>query len=226
MSKTVQGQNVKTVRISGSDYVTVAERNRVAHEIGAELELGYEIIDEHWFQMGERWFVTMTIVVNGKTFKGTSEVKFNASPKTADGMAPAECAETSALGRALGFAGIGALDGIASADEILRSNPDAKIDRPQTRQSGQQASQPTLAPVSPVAPSESPQDAPQAPTPISDSQWVNTWCKQRGIVPTTFAAYCKMVKWQGATAIKAELEKNGDDIAIALESYVKEKVTA
>jgi len=124
MTKTTQGQQVKTVKIQGQDYVTVAERSRVAHEIGLELDIGYCIVDERWFEMAGRWFITVTIRVNDQPFQGTAEVKFNAT-KGADKDAPAECAETSAVGRALGFAGIGALDSIASADEVLRAQSPA-----------------------------------------------------------------------------------------------------
>jgi|GEM_PF-4621654 len=121
-AKTVQGQKVATVKISGKDYVAVTERIRVINEIGDDYQAGYEITGERWFEMLGRWFVTVSIrTVQGQVFHGTSEVKFNAPEKSADGMAPAECAETSAVGRALGLAGIGVLDSIASADEMQRS---------------------------------------------------------------------------------------------------------
>ncbi len=69
--------------------------------------------------MGGREYVRIYIDVKGKPYIGTAEIKFNANPKTPDGMSPFECGETSALGRALGFAGYGVVDSIASADEVV-----------------------------------------------------------------------------------------------------------
>jgi hypothetical protein len=39
-------------------------------------------------------------------------------------MSPYEVAETSAIGRALGFAGYGIVDGIATADEMVKADND------------------------------------------------------------------------------------------------------
>ena len=58
---------------------------------------------------------------------GTAEIKFNAPKNTPDGIAPLECAETSALGRALAFAGLGTIESIASYEEITRGQPFTKI---------------------------------------------------------------------------------------------------
>ena len=47
----------------------------------------------------------------------------NAPKNTPDGTNPFECGETSAIGRALAFAGFGSVESIASKDEIERSRP-------------------------------------------------------------------------------------------------------
>jgi hypothetical protein len=109
---------VATVKIKGKDYVTVAERVRLAHELG-----GYSMESSEVFQLGDtgRYFARVVIRVGDATYTGTAEAKLNARPGSADGDSPIECAETSALGRALGFAGIGVLDGIASANEVYRN---------------------------------------------------------------------------------------------------------
>ena len=109
-----------TVSIRGKQYVTVAERVAAAHEDeSAEFEItGSEIIT-----IGEtgRWWYQVTVLVRGRTFIGTAEIKFNAKAGTPDADNPVECAETSAVGRALAFAGIGSAEGIASADEVRRT---------------------------------------------------------------------------------------------------------
>lgn len=118
MRATSNGQNVRTVTIKGRPYVDVAERVRLAHADHA----GYTMLLTEQFTVGDtgRWWVRVTIAVGEQQFIGTAEIKFSARPGTADGDSPFECAETSALGRALGFAGIGLLDSIASANEVAR----------------------------------------------------------------------------------------------------------
>lgn len=139
-TQTSNGQNVRTVNIKGKLYVDVAERVRLAHDAG-----GYSMTGNEVFTIGDtgRWWVRITIEVGEQHYSGTSEIKFSAKAGTADGEAPVECAETSALGRALGFAGLGMLDSIASADEMSRSSATTQPAQQQQRQ--QQAAQPTTA---------------------------------------------------------------------------------
>lgn len=108
-----------SIKIRGKDYVTVAERVTAAHEAG-----GYAILASDVLEMGAtgRLYVRVQIQFNGARYIGMAEVKLTAKAGTPDGDNPLECAETSALGRALGFAGLGAVEGIASADELLRKS--------------------------------------------------------------------------------------------------------
>lgn len=120
------GQTVNIVTIKGRPYVTVAERVRLAH---AATDGGYSMLASEIVTLAaapDRAWVRVTILVDGQQYIGTSEVKLTAKPGTADGDSPLECAETSALGRALGFAGIGLLDSIASAEEVARNLPRAR----------------------------------------------------------------------------------------------------
>ncbi len=116
---TVNGQPVWTVTIKGRQYVDCAERVRLAHAAGG----GFSVLGSQLFQMGDtgRWFVQVTIAIGDLRYVGTSEVKLTAKPGSADGDSPVECAETSAVARALGFAGVGLIDSIASANEIARN---------------------------------------------------------------------------------------------------------
>lgn len=110
-----------TVNIRGKAYVTVAGRVAAAHEAG-----GFTMPEPpELIHIGERTFCRVLIEVTWTTqrFYGTAEVKWNAPKGTADHDSPLECAETSALGRALGFAGFGSVEGIASADEVRRNEP-------------------------------------------------------------------------------------------------------
>src|SRR6185312_6919284 len=69
-----------------------------------------------------------TVTTNKGTFTGISA----ANPsKAIEKQSPYEVAETSAVGRALGFAGYGAVDSIATADEMVKSQPqEEETDKP------------------------------------------------------------------------------------------------
>jgi len=102
------------IKIFGKDYITVAERLKLAN--GDLLSVNTEVL----FQ--EPVVVKATIVIKNanreKVFTGISA----ANPtKMIEKSSPYEVAETSAVGRALGFAGYGIVDGIATADEMTKS---------------------------------------------------------------------------------------------------------
>jgi hypothetical protein len=107
---------IKTRVLHGKDYVEVAERVRIAHSG----DIQFEQVSTEQFSIESRWFVRCVILVNNKHFIGTAEIKFTAPKNTPDGTNPMECAETSALGRALAFAGLGTVESIASFDEVYR----------------------------------------------------------------------------------------------------------
>ena len=99
------------VNIHGKEYVTVAERLQEARK---DIK---SIITEVIPNGGSVVIKATVTTVNG-VFTGIS----SANPaKAIEKASPYEVAETSAVGRALGFAGYGAVDSIASADEIKKS---------------------------------------------------------------------------------------------------------
>ncbi len=114
-----------SIKLHGKEYVEVKDRVAEAHA-----EDSFSMLSEETFSMGGREYVRVFIDVKGKQYIGTAECKFNANPKTPDGMSPFECGETSALGRALGFAGYGAVESIASADEVVRNQEPAQQPKP------------------------------------------------------------------------------------------------
>lgn len=109
------------VEIHGVEYATVAERLVLAHG-GAEQGMppvGIQSVETQAFEVGGmvvcRALVTFK---DGRTFTGMSLVKLD-SRSPAERDAPLETCETSAVGRALAFAGYpGSEKGLAGAEEL------------------------------------------------------------------------------------------------------------
>jgi hypothetical protein len=103
------------VQIHGKQYITVAER---IIEAGEDFKsLNTEVLSD------KPVVIKATVTTKKGIFTGISA----ANPdKSIEKMSPYEVAETSAVGRALGFAGYGAVEGIATADEMLKSPVEEK----------------------------------------------------------------------------------------------------
>ncbi len=114
---------VKTRVLHGKDYVEVAERVRLVHSQKHE----FEVMESVPFPVAERLVWRCIIKFDGKQYIGSAEVKLSAPKNTPDGTNPFECAETSAIGRALAFAGLGTVESIASFDEVMRSQPGVTV---------------------------------------------------------------------------------------------------
>lgn len=112
---------MKTIKIKGKDYVTVVERVKELHKVHPEAEIRTEVISDN----GVRVVVKATVNIRpdkdgfvNREFTGHSQARWDVGMMKDVAL---EVAETSAVGRALGFAGIGLLEGIASADEIRKA---------------------------------------------------------------------------------------------------------
>jgi hypothetical protein len=106
-----------TVSIKGVAYETVHARLDAAHDTGARPK-GITRIETSPMEVAGRLVVCATVTFeDGRAFSGMSEAKLDAT-SGADRDAPIECAETSAVGRALAAAGYHGSGGLASQDEI------------------------------------------------------------------------------------------------------------
>lgn len=114
MTKREEIKSKNTVDIHGKEYLTVAGRVELAHETNKEhLSIVTEYVPHNSMIV-----IKATVTTNKGTFTGFSA----ANPlKPIEKMSPFEVAETSAIGRALGFAGFGIVEGIATADEMVKS---------------------------------------------------------------------------------------------------------
>lgn len=118
---------MKTINIKGKEYVPVVERVKEFHKLYPKGEIKTEII----FNDDKRVVVKAIVATTEDTttsqlFTGHSQAEWG---KGMMGGVALEVAETSAVGRALGFANIGLIDGIASADEMRKvSKPKMSVD--------------------------------------------------------------------------------------------------
>lgn len=106
---------MKTIEIKGKLYVPVVERVKELYKLFPEkiIDINTDAVYE-----GERVSVKATISIEGYgSFTGHSQATYG---KGMMGDVALEVAETSAIGRALGFANIGLVDSIASADEMRK----------------------------------------------------------------------------------------------------------
>lgn len=110
------------IQIHNKSYVTVSERVQEAHEQNQKISITTEFLP-----VPEMVVCKATVVTEKGTFVGTSA----ADPsKQIEKQNPYEVSETSAIGRALGFAGYGIVEGIATADEMKKATPPAEaVDR-------------------------------------------------------------------------------------------------
>jgi hypothetical protein len=101
------------MRFDPSTYVTVAERVQLANQ--KQLEVLQSVVT----MVGEKWgYTQVTISLDGKKYVGTASFRLDLTGQRAQATCPLEDAETSALGRAIAFAGISSSRGIASLEEI------------------------------------------------------------------------------------------------------------
>lgn len=108
---------MKTINIKGKEYVPVVERVKEFHKLYKEGTISTEIITNDEKRVVVRATVYLGSGDGSLVFTGHSQAEWG---KGMMGDVALEIAETSAIGRALGFANIGLIDGIASADEMRK----------------------------------------------------------------------------------------------------------
>lgn len=102
------------VNIHGKEYMTVARRVELAHQEKALESIETEVLSH------DPVVIKAKVVVRGNIYTGISSIHLD-STKLIEKQNPYEVAETSAVGRALGFAGFGLIESVASADEVVRA---------------------------------------------------------------------------------------------------------
>lgn len=108
---------MNTIKVKGKDYVPVNERIKYL-----SANYNYSITTEYWYYPDRlMWVVRATLIIDGNTFTGLAQEVESNNYKDVNFTSALENAETSAVGRACAFAGIGIDTGIASADEVNKA---------------------------------------------------------------------------------------------------------
>lgn len=126
---TASGVQVTTMDIQGKAYVPVAAR--IAEVNASTMVPRFTMKSSRFFEYANIHLCEVVIEIDGeiladgtmgptKQFIGTCTANFGAT-KGIDAKAAAENAQTSALGRALGLAGFGSLESVASAEEVINA---------------------------------------------------------------------------------------------------------
>lgn len=121
--------SLPTVDIKGKEYVMVKDRVTEFHRIYKNGAIETKVLNDNANGViVMQAIVTPDISNPQRIFTGISASNPN---KTIEKITPHEVAETSAVGRALAFLGIGIIESIASAEEIAKSEkakPKSPID--------------------------------------------------------------------------------------------------
>ncbi len=112
------------VKIHGKEYMTVAKRVELFN--GDQANKGKRSITTEVIQHAPIVVVRALVVTPQGLFSGISSVDTTTATMLIEKQNPYEVAETSAVGRALGLAGYGVIESIASADEIHKAGYQAK----------------------------------------------------------------------------------------------------
>lgn len=107
---------LKTINIKGKEYVTVAERLRFFNETFKNGSISTELLSR---PEDQTIVIKATVKVGDQTFTGHSQAVIGEG--YINKTAALENAETSAVGRALGMMGIGIIESVASADEVIKA---------------------------------------------------------------------------------------------------------
>lgn len=106
MVKKIAGDEYNVLKLDGKPYAPVNQRVESAIKHG-----GYTVVSCEFKEIFEHRVCEVWIEVEGRKFCGTAEIKKNFAR-------PLEDAQTSAIGRALGFAGFDIERAIASAEDM------------------------------------------------------------------------------------------------------------
>lgn len=119
---------MKTIQIQGKDYVTVNERVKEFHKAYPKGSIHTSILHQTDTEIVIQAFVTPDHAEPNRWFSGTAHEVKGSGP--VNKTSHVENCETSAVGRALGFLGLGIDTSIASAEEVKGAIEAQENDQP------------------------------------------------------------------------------------------------
>lgn len=120
----------KAIKFKGKDYVLIADRVNYFNSTYPKGSIQTELLSQPDSDMV---VVKATVSTGeGQEFTGMSQAKWSDTSSFVNKTSALENAETSAVGRALAFMGIGVIDSIASIDEINKTTYSKSYNAPKT----------------------------------------------------------------------------------------------
>lgn len=146
---------IAPTNIRGKDYADVAQRVMAFRKVYPQGTIRTEMTANDG-EPGRRVCVFRAVVAIGENILGTGTAYEIENAGNINRTSYIENCETSAVGRALGFAGFGIAGGIASAEEVARAQEQQAAEAPQ---SAQEARRRTKAPSDEKQPTQSQEHA-------------------------------------------------------------------
>ena len=112
----------KAIQFKGKAYVLVSDRVNYFNEVYPDGSIQTQLISEPTADMVVVKAIVTPDTKEQRFFTGYSQAKWSDTSSFVNKTSALENCETSAVGRALAFMGIGVIDSIASVDEIKKAS--------------------------------------------------------------------------------------------------------
>lgn len=120
----------KAIQFKGKAYVLVSDRVNYFNEVYPDGSIQTQLISEPNADMVVVKAIVTPDAKEQRFFTGYSQAKWSDTSSFVNKTSALENCETSAVGRALAFMGIGVIDSIASVDEIKKADLSQSVKSP------------------------------------------------------------------------------------------------
>ena len=120
----------KAIQFKGKAYVLVSDRVNYFNEVYPDGSIQTQLISEPTADMVVVKAIVTPDAKEQRFFTGYSQAKWSDTSSFVNKTSALENCETSAVGRALAFMGIGVIDSIASVDEIKKADLSQSVKSP------------------------------------------------------------------------------------------------
>lgn len=120
----------KAIQFKGKAYVLVSDRVNYFNEVYPDGSIQTQLISDPTADMVVVKAIVTPDAKEQRFFTGYSQAKWSDTSSFVNKTSALENCETSAVGRALAFMGIGVIDSIASVDEIKKADLSQSVKSP------------------------------------------------------------------------------------------------